>query len=246
MKAAKKIGRVLFDTWYGAWIVCGVFSAGTVAGVLLCWCPAGEVMFLVFAGLLLVSLVLPVAAFFRALWKRAWGRAAAHVGMYFVWSAVFVAAMMGASAGAEAIADRLKERQPWMGTDEKNGVVPFEVEYRYAKPHPSLFGGVVRLDRRVAFASGAHVEVPGGGVSHGDFSVYALDDGAYAMGDRWGHVFRVDAEAGTLEAWPGENSETLREKGKWVGTFWHDDGMFSTDPRDEFWVGRWAGTEAAE
>lgn len=237
MKSWKEVGRVLFDTWYGAWVVCGVFAAAATVGVLLCWCPAGEAMFLVFGGLLVVSLGLPVAAFFRSLWKRAWGRAAAHVGMYFVGAGLLVAVMMGASAGAEAIADRLKERQPWMAADEKNGVVPFEVEYRYSQPYPSLFGGVVQLDRRVVFDSGACAEVPGGGVSHADFSVYVLDDGAYAMGDRWGHVFRVDADAGTVEPWPDANSETLRERGTWVGTFWCG-GPFSTDPSDEFWVGR--------
>ena len=237
MKSPKELGRFLFDTWYGAWVVCGVFAAGAVAGVLCCWCPVGEAAFLVFGGLLVVSLVLPVAAFFRSLWKRAWGRAAAHVGMYFAGAAVLVAAGMGALAGAEAIADRLKERQPWMAADGKNGVVPFEVEYRYSEPYPSLLGGVVRLDRRVAFDSGACVEVPGGGVSHADFSVYALDDGAYAMGDRWGQVFRVDADAGTLEPWPDAKSEMLRKRGTWVGTFWCD-GTFSTNPRDDFLADR--------
>lgn len=83
---------------------------------------------------------------------------------------------------------------PWKGAEEKNGVVPFEVEYQRA---PALSA---EYFRRVAFASGKRVGIamdPGG---HAALSVYALEDGTHALQDSAGLWFRVDAAAETVDA----------------------------------------------
>ena len=80
-----------------------------------------------------------------------------------------------------------------MEVKEKNGVVPFAVEYQRA---PALSA---EYFRRVAFASGKRTRIamdPGG---HAALSVYALEDGTHALMDSAGLLFRVDAAAETVD-----------------------------------------------
>ena len=189
----KKIARFLFDTWYGALAACAVSATGLLAGTLFVVWTAGVVAAVVFGVLLLLSGVVLAAAFVRSLVKKAWGRAAAQlllglggaVGFYFAW---VVAAFSAAYVGFE-----LGWQPPWKGAEEKNGVVPFEVEYQRA---PAMSA---EYFRRVAFASGRRARIAMDGGGHAALSVYALEDGTHALMDSAGLLFRVDAAAETVD-----------------------------------------------
>ena len=189
----KRIGKFLFDTWYGALAACAVSAAGGVAGTVFGVWTAGVIAAVVCGGLLLLSGLALAVSFVRSLVKRAWWRAAAQlvlglggaVGFYFAW---VVAAFSAVYVGFE-----LGWQPPWKGAEEKNGVVPFEVEYQRA---PALSA---EYFRRVAFASGKRTRIamdPGG---HAALSVYALEDGTHALMDSAGLLFRVDAAAETVD-----------------------------------------------
>ena len=192
----KKIGKFLFDTWYGAVAACAVSATGVLAGVLFGVWTAGQIVQLFFGVLLLLSGLTLVAAFVRSLWKRAWGRAAVQLGIGVVGAVGFVMALIATFFASAGIAFALGWRGKWI-EPEKNGVVPFEVEYRVA--HPFL----AEFDRRVAFASGKRVGIamdPGGDA---ELTVYALGDGSYALMDRARDLFRVDAANETVDAGEG-------------------------------------------
>ena len=121
----------------------------------------GEAVAHVFGLFLVLSAVALVAAFVRSLWKRAWSRAAAQCGMFVLGQVAFFGAAMGALVASEAVAD-WRGSGPWQESREKNGVVPFEVEYRIARFPPMFSGSYLTLDRRVAFVSGKRVEFGGG------------------------------------------------------------------------------------
>jgi len=192
----KKVARFLFDTWYGAVAAFAVALAGWFAGVAFSCLAVGEAVAHVFGLFLALSAVALVAAFVRSLVKRAWGRAAAQFGMFVLGQVAFFGVAMGALVVSEAVAD-WRGPGPWQESREKNGVVPFEVEYRIARFPPMFSGSQLMLDRRVAFASGKRVELGGGPAWH--FKVYALDDGAYGLSDPFENRFRVDATAETVE-----------------------------------------------
>jgi hypothetical protein len=197
-RGMKKIGKFLVDTWYGAAVAFAVSLVGWFAGVVFSCLAVGEAVAHVFGLFLSLSAVALVAAFARSLWKRAWRRAAAQFGVFVLEQVVFFGVAMGALAASEAVADRLGP-WPWAEAREKNGVVPFEVEYRFARIPPMFSGGMATLDRRVAFASGKRVGLarPRGGCA--PLAVYALEDGTHALADGWGYLFRVDAAAETVE-----------------------------------------------
>lgn len=201
----KKIARVLFDTWYGAVAACAVSAAGVVAGTLFGAWTAGRIAVVVFGGLLLLSGLVLVAAFVRSLWKRAWGRAAAQLVLGLVGAVGFGLASVAATLLATHGGFAFGLRPPWVGADEKNGVVPFEVEYRRG---PALGA---EYDRRVAFASGKHVGIARDTGGHAALAVYALEDGAYALMDSAGFLFRVDAASETVDAEHGKRWFRLPE-----------------------------------
>lgn len=194
----EKIAGVLFDTWYGAVAACAATGAVMLAGVLFsCW-TAGEAVAAAFAVPWGLSVLAWVAALARSLWKRAWGRAAAQLGIGAAGTVLFAAAGMGAMVGSEAIAD-MAGPGPWRGAKEKNGVVPFEVECRLARPVPMFSGGMVIFERRVAFASGKRVAVDRKPAGACFFEVCAFEDGTYGLEDPLGYRYRVDAAAETVE-----------------------------------------------
>ena len=80
-----------------------------------------------------------------------------------------------------------------MEVKEKNGVVPFEVEYQPTLERPSEYF------RRVAFASGKRVGIAMSTGRDAQLAVYALGDGRHALMDIAGHLFRVDASAETVD-----------------------------------------------
>jgi hypothetical protein len=143
----------------------------------------------------LLSVLMWAAAFLRSLWKRAWRRAAAQLGIGIAGAALFMAAGLGAMLGAETIADKAGPG-PWMEIKEGKGAVPFAVEFRIAKPCPMFSCCMVAFDCRVVFASGKCIELP---MHTNGFTLFALEDGSYALEDRIGGFLRVDLEAETVE-----------------------------------------------
>ena len=229
----KNVARFLFDTWYGAATVFAVALAGWFVGVAFSCLAVGEAVAHVFGLFLALSAVALVAAFVRSLWKRAWSRAAAQFGMFVLGQVAFFGVAMGAMVASEAVAD-WRGPGPWQESREKNGVVPFEVEYRIARFPPMFSGSQLTLDRRVAFVSGKRVELGGGPAWN--FEVYALEDGAFGVADPVGNRYRVDATAETVE-------EELAE-GVWgalLGKFLPD-GHFETVAAGE--GGRGSGMNA--
>ena len=194
--AMKKIGKFLFDTWYGAVAACAVSATGVLAGTLFGVWTAGQIVQLFFVVLLLLSGLTLVAAFVRSLWKKAWGRAAVQLGIGVVGAVGFVMALIATFFASAVIALALGWRGKWI-EPEKNGVVPFEVEYRVA--HPFL----AEYDRRVAFASGKRVGIAMDTGGLADLTVYALGDDSYALMDRARNLFRVDAANETVDAGAG-------------------------------------------
>jgi hypothetical protein len=81
-----------------------------------------------------------------------------------------------------------------VGAEEKNGVVPFEVEYQRAPAMSAEFF------RRVAFASGKRIGIGMDTGGHAPMAVYALEDGTHALMDSAGFLCRVDAAAETVDA----------------------------------------------
>ena len=225
----KKFWTFLFDTWFGAAVAFAVSLAGWFAGVVFSCLAVGEAVAHVFGLFLFLSAVSLVAAFARSLWKRAWGRSAAQLGVFVLGQVAFVGVGMGALIASEAVADRLGP-WPWMEAREKNGVVPFEVECRFARLPPMFSGSMATLDRRVAFASGKRV-----GLSRGpawNFEAYALGDGTFGLSDHLENRYRVDVEAETVE----EGFETGAEGRTLLGKFL---------PDGRFEAGLAAGTEGA-
>ena len=190
----KRIGKFLFDTWYGAPAACAVSAAGVLAGVLFGFLKAADIAGLVFAALLLLSGLALVAAFVRSLWKRAWGRAAAQLVLGLAGAVGFLFAVAVAAFSSMAVAYKMGWVAPWVEVKEKNGVVPFEVEYQRA---PALSS---EYFRRVAFASGKRVGIAMDTGGHAPLAVYALEDGTHALMDSAGDLFRVDAAAETVDA----------------------------------------------
>lgn len=188
----KKIGKFLFDTWYGAVAACAVSGAGVLAGMVFLFWRAGQIAALVFGVLLILSGLTLAAAFVRSLWKRAWGRAAAQLGIGVVGAGGFAVALVVAWFASAGVSFALGWQGKWK-EPEKNGAVPFVVEYRAA--HPFL----AEYERRVAFASGKRVGIamdPGGDA---ELTVYALGDGMYALAGA-GSLSRVDAANETVDA----------------------------------------------
>lgn len=107
--------------------------------------------------------------------------------------AVFVLASGVAAFSSMFVADRMGWRGPWVEVKEKNGVVPFEVEYQPTPVRPSEYF------RRVAFASGKRVGIAMSTGRDPQLVVYALGDGRHALMDIAGHLFRVDASAETVD-----------------------------------------------
>ncbi len=192
----KKVARFLLDTWYGALAACAGSATGVLTGTLFGVWTAGQIVQLFFGVLLLLSGLTLVAAFVRSLWKRAWGRAAAQLGIGVVGAVGFVMALIATFFASAGVALALGWRGKWI-EPEKNGVVPFEVEYRVA--HPFL----AEFDRRVAFASGKRVGIAMDTGGLADLTVYALGDGSYALMDRAGNLFRVDVANETVDAGEG-------------------------------------------
>ena len=189
-----KVAKFLFDTWYGALAACAVSAAGVLAGVLFGFLKAVDIAGLVFGALLLLSGLVLVAAFVRSLWKRAWGRAAAQLVLGLVGAVGFVCAWAVAAFSSMAVAYKMGWEAPWVGAEEKNGVVPFEVEYQRAPAFTSEYF------RRVAFASGKRVGIAMDPCGHAQLAVYALEDGTHALMDSAGFLCRVDAAAETVDA----------------------------------------------
>ena len=190
----KKIGKFLFDTWYGAVAACAVAAAGVVAGTLFGVWRAGQVVADVFGVLLFLSGLALAGAFVRSLVKRAWGRAAVQLGLGVVGVVGFVFAWALAVVSARYVGFELGWRPPWKGAEEKNGVVPFAVEYQRAPAFSSEYF------RRVAFASGKRVGIAMDTGGLAGLTVYALGDGTHALMDRARNLFRVDAENETVDA----------------------------------------------
>jgi hypothetical protein len=189
----KKFARFLFDTWYGAAVAFAVSLAGVVAGMLFCFLVAGQIAAKLFGALLLLSGLVLAAAFVRSLWKRAWGRAAAQLLLGLAGAAGFVPAWVAAGFCSIGVAHKMGWHAPWVEVAGKNGVVPFEVEYRPATTFTA------EHDRRVAFASGKRVGIAMNTGGHAALAVYALEDGTHALADGAGFWFRVDAAAETVE-----------------------------------------------
>ena len=189
----RKFGTFLFDTWYGAAAACAVSAAGLVAGTLFSFLKAGQVVAGVFLVLLLLSGLALAAAFARSLWKRAWGRAAAQLALGLVGVVGVLCTCVVAVFSSLALAYKMGWKAHWVGAEEQNGVVPFEVEYRRA---PSLGA---EYDRRVAFASGKRVGIAMDTGGYAPLSVYALEGGTHALADEAGNLFRVDAAAETVD-----------------------------------------------
>ncbi len=190
----KKVARFLFDTWYGALAACAVSAAGMLAGTLFGVWRAGQIAADFCGVLLLLSGLVLAAAFVRSLWKRAWGRATAQLVLGLAGAVGFVCAWAVATFSATYIWFELGWRPPWVGADEKNGVVPFEVEYQRAPAFSSEYF------RRVAFASGKRVGIAMDPCGHAQLAVYALEDGTHALMDSAGFLCRVDAAAETVDA----------------------------------------------
>jgi hypothetical protein len=193
----KKIARFLFDTWYGALAACAVSAAallaawtvvmeGAASGTRFGFWESGCAVALLAAVFLGLSLLALAAAFVRSLWKRAWGRAAAQLLLGLAGAAVFTFVGIVAAFAMEGV----PWRAPWVEVEEKNGVVPFEVEYRRAP------GGHFR---RVAFPSGKRVVIATDTGKHAELAVYALADGTFALADAGGALFRVDAAAEAVD-----------------------------------------------
>ena len=210
----------MFDTWYGAPAACAVSAAGFLAGVLFGFLKAVDIAGLVFGVLLLLSGLVLVAAFVRSLWKRAWGRAAAQLVLGLAGAVGFVLALAVAVFSSGFVAYYMGWEAPWVGAEEKNGVVPFEVEYQRAPAFSSEYF------RRVAFASGKRVGIAMDTGGHAQLAVYALEDGTHALMDSTGDLFRVDAAAETVDMEGGwrwyrlpEGTEKVRSwgtSGVWV------------------------------
>ena len=208
----KEIGKFLFDTWYGAAVAFAVSLAGWFAGVAFSCLAVGETVAHVFGLFLSLAALALVVAFVRSLWKRAWGRAAAQLGLFVLGQVAIFGVGIGALVASESVADCLGP-WPWVEAREKNGVVPFEVEYRFARIPPMFSGSIATLDRRVAFASGKRVELSGTPVR--DLVVYALEDGTYGLSDPLENRYRVDVAAETVE----EGFENGVEGGALIGKF---------------------------
>ena len=106
----------------------------------------------------------------------------------------FVFAWVLAAFSATYVGFELGWKPPWVGAEEKNGVVPFAVEYQRAPAMSSEYF------RRVTFASGKHVGIAMDTGGHAALAVYALGDGTHALMDRARDLFRVDAEHETVDA----------------------------------------------
>lgn len=215
----KRIGKFLFDTWYGAPAACAVSAAGVLAGVLFGFLKAADIAGLVSAALLLLSGLALVAAFVRSLWKRAWGRAAAQLVLGLAGAVGFVFAVAVAVFSSGFLAYYMGWEAPWVEVKEKNGVVPFEVEYRRAPAMSSEYF------RRVAFASGKRVGIAMDTGGRAPLAVYALEDGTHVLMDSAGFLCRVDAAAETVDAEGGwrwyrlpEGTEKVRSWG--TGGVW--------------------------
>ena len=197
MADMKPFSRFLFDTWYGALAACALAAAGSVLGALFSFCAAGKLAEVAFGLLLLLAGLVLAASFVRSLWQRAWGRAAAQLLLGLAGTFGFTVAQLAARLSSMHLAYQLGWEAPWVGAKEKNGVVPFEVEYQRLPSFTSEFG------RRVAFASGKRIGLTLDGGGHAALSVYALEDGTHALVDSARGLFRVDAAAETVSMGTG-------------------------------------------
>lgn len=196
----KNFFRILFRTPWGAPLAFALTAVATLVSGLFGFSSAGNILSLVFLLLTLVSGLVLAAAFLVSLWHRAWGWAAAQLVLGLVIAVGFALGIPVAYFGSLAIANALGWQHPWMESEEPNGVVPFEVEFRPAMTFTSEF------DRRVAFASGKRIGLVPDTGGHAPLSVYALSDGTHALVDAAGNLYRVDAEAervakGTCGLW---------------------------------------------
>jgi hypothetical protein len=189
----KKLSRVLFHTFWGAPLAFALSAVATLAGCLFGFSSAGNILSMVFLVLTFLSGLLLAGAFFVSLWHRAWGRAAAQLVLGLVIAVGFAFGLPVAYFGSLAIANAAGWQHPWMESEEPNGMVPFEVEFRRALTFTSEF------DRRVAFASGKRIGLVPDTGGHASLSVYALADGVYALADASGGLYRVDAKAESVD-----------------------------------------------
>ncbi len=197
LQPMKNFFRILFHTPWGAPLAFALSAVATLVSGLFGFTSAGNLLSMVFALFLLASGLVLAAAFFVALWQRAWGRAAAQLVLGLVVAVGFVVGLPVAYFGSLAIANAVGWQHPWMGTEEPNGVVPFEVEYRRAMTLPTEF------DLRIAFASGKRIGLVPDTGGHATLSVYALADGTHALADSAGDLYRVDAEAESVDMGTG-------------------------------------------
>ena len=189
----KNLSRILFRTPWGAPLAFALCAATTLVCGLFGFISVVDILTLVFLLLTLVSGLVLAAAFFVSLWHRAWGRAAAQLVLGLVITVGFAVGLPVAYFGSLAVANAVGWQHPWMESEEPNGVVPFEVEYRRAMTFTSEF------DRRIAFASGKRVGLVPDTGGHAPLSVYALADGTHALADAGGYLYRVDAEAESVD-----------------------------------------------
>ena len=193
LQPMKNFFRILFRTPWGAPLAFALCAVATLVSGLFGFTSAGDILSVFFALFLLASGLVLAAAFFVSLWQRAWGRAAAQLVLGLVIAVGFVVGLPVAYFGSLAIANAVGWQYPWMGSEEPNGVVPFEVEYRRATTLPSEF------DLRIAFVSGKRIGLVPDTGGHASLSVYALADGTHALADSAGGLYRVDAEAESVD-----------------------------------------------
>lgn len=198
----RKLGRFVFDTWYGTfvgWCASGLLTL--LFGFLfevhrsLEWLMS--VVFVIHALLGLVVL----AAVVRSLIKQCWLRALGQLLLGWVSAVLFVTGLEFVSVAVmfseRNFEDFRRTEQPWYGT-EVDEQLPFAVEYQAA--HPFL----AEYNKRIVFKSGKRVGINVDTGGAGDFAVYALEDGNYYLMDglRWACIrseYRVDPEAETVE-----------------------------------------------
>ena len=193
----KNLFRILFLTPRGGPLAFALSAVATLVSGLFGFTSAGNILSVVFALLTLISGLVLAAAFLVSLWHRAWGRAAAQLVIGLVVAVGFVVGIPVAYFGSLAIANAVGWQHPWMESEEPNGVVPFEVEYRRAMTFTSEF------DLRIAFASGKRIGLIPDTGGHASLSVYALADGTHALADSAGALYRVDAEAESVDVGTG-------------------------------------------
>ena len=196
----KNFFSILFHTPWGAPLAFALCAAATLVCSLFDFISVVDILTLVFLLFTFVSGLVLAAAFLVALWHRAWGRAAAQLVLGLVIAVGFAVGLPVAYFGSLAIANAVGWQHPWMESEEPNGVVPFEVEYRRAMTFTSEF------DRRIAFASGKRIGLVPDTGGHASLSVYALADGTHALADSAGGLYRVDAgtesvDMGTFGLW---------------------------------------------